>query len=119
MKSSVNIIIFILMLLSLFPGCAANNKMDTNEDLDKKMTEIKRIGDKKEVKALKYLINEFENSSSDAVRIEVVRAFGKIGDARAIPILKKALEEEKKQNIMREIEHALILIDKAKPPEHK
>ncbi|MBD3291067.1 hypothetical protein GF337_19825 [candidate division KSB1 bacterium] len=108
MRSSILINAMSLFILSLIIfGCSSGKETKTTEDLFNKLAEIRRIGEERNTKEVKYLVREFETSNSDVVRIEAANALGKIGDPRAIPALERSLRIEKKQNILSAAESAL------------
>ncbi len=111
MRSTVIIKAISLFILSLLIfSCSSGKDTKTTEDLFKKLSKIRRIGEEQNVREVKYLIREYERSNSDVVRIEAAIALGKIGDPRAIPALERTLRIEKKQNILSATEKALISI---------
>jgi len=110
MKHYNTVILFVLLLQYTVVCCAIHKQTTTTGEVIKKITEIREMGDKKEVKSVKYLIRVFETSTSDAIRLEAAKSLGRIGDKRAIPVLKKATFEEKNQIIQSAAEEALILI---------
>ena len=111
---------FAIAILFLFIfSCAANRKSKTTGDVIAKITAIKKMGEKRSLKSVKYLIKEFKNSDSDAVRLEAAKSLGKIGDIRAIPVLERAVAEEKNQSIKDIAKEALISINKINSKKQK
>ena len=91
-------------------GCAVNRKNNTAGDIVDKINVIKKMGDKQQTRSIKYLIQEFENSDSDAIRVEAAKSLGKIGDIKAIPIFEEALTCERNKSIRIAAKNALARI---------
>ena len=102
----------VFILVSFIFNCVANRKSNTAGDVSEKIATIQKMGEKRQVKSINYLIEELKNSNSDAIRIEAAKALGKIGDESAVSALEEVVAIEKNQNIRKAAKEAITLIKK-------